>query len=452
MDWGLAKVLRQGGTADEPPPQPDEAAVSVIRTVARGSDADKPRPGSVTGARRPTWRRSRPAATWRRSTSGPTSSGWGRSCARSSRGSRRTPVRRPTRFCARRCVATRPTPCGGWMAAGPTSSSSALARECLRSRVTSGRGMRAQVARQMTAYLAGVQERLRAAELARAAEAAPSRRGPGDRRGSRGARTGRAAGAADDRRAGCVRLGRRCARRRRVDVDRAGPGRASRGAVGPGQHGFARGDGAQGPGPGGGSRGPRCLDQGAGRGREGPRAARARPGHRRCIARSRPCWRRSPARRKEPRRPPERRIRTGCCWISWSTSARPRPTIRTARSAIGITPRRSGRPGSTSRHCRRPRWAPGSRPVPATVAAAMAAALDDWAAVRRSRRYDRPGALTAVPGGDCSGPRPMAGRPPPGARPGRPRGTGQGAARPGRDDEARERSRRRSRPAGNGPV
>ena len=49
MDWGLAKVLPQGGTADEPRPDPDEAAVSVIRTVRSGSDADESRPGSVLG-------------------------------------------------------------------------------------------------------------------------------------------------------------------------------------------------------------------------------------------------------------------------------------------------------------------------------------------------------------------------------------------------------------------
>ena len=52
-----------GGTADEPRPQPDEAAVSVIRTVRSGSDADQLAGRLACWARRPTWRRSRPAAT-----------------------------------------------------------------------------------------------------------------------------------------------------------------------------------------------------------------------------------------------------------------------------------------------------------------------------------------------------------------------------------------------------
>src|SRR5262249_2600744 len=40
MDWGLAKVLPRGGTADEPPPGPTEPAVSIIRTVRSVSDTD----------------------------------------------------------------------------------------------------------------------------------------------------------------------------------------------------------------------------------------------------------------------------------------------------------------------------------------------------------------------------------------------------------------------------
>ena len=37
MDWGLAKVLKDGGVADEEPAQPPPVAVSVIRTVRSGS-------------------------------------------------------------------------------------------------------------------------------------------------------------------------------------------------------------------------------------------------------------------------------------------------------------------------------------------------------------------------------------------------------------------------------
>ncbi|MFI5457815.1 MAG: tetratricopeptide repeat protein [Isosphaerales bacterium] len=51
MDWGLAKVLSQGGVADDEvsrraEPQP---VVSVIRTARSGSDADASQPGSVMG-------------------------------------------------------------------------------------------------------------------------------------------------------------------------------------------------------------------------------------------------------------------------------------------------------------------------------------------------------------------------------------------------------------------
>ncbi|MGO9917588.1 MAG: tetratricopeptide repeat protein [Isosphaeraceae bacterium] len=49
MDWGLAKVLPQGGTADESREGTEEAAISVIRTVRSGSDADASRAGWVLG-------------------------------------------------------------------------------------------------------------------------------------------------------------------------------------------------------------------------------------------------------------------------------------------------------------------------------------------------------------------------------------------------------------------
>jgi eukaryotic-like serine/threonine-protein kinase len=49
MDWGLAKVLPLGGVADEPRHDAGETAVSAIRTVRSGSDADASRPGSAMG-------------------------------------------------------------------------------------------------------------------------------------------------------------------------------------------------------------------------------------------------------------------------------------------------------------------------------------------------------------------------------------------------------------------
>ncbi len=48
MDWGLAKVLREGGVADEAPAQP-APALSVIATVRSGSDDDDSHAGSVLG-------------------------------------------------------------------------------------------------------------------------------------------------------------------------------------------------------------------------------------------------------------------------------------------------------------------------------------------------------------------------------------------------------------------
>jgi eukaryotic-like serine/threonine-protein kinase len=47
MDWGLAKVLKAGDIADQP--RAGEEAVSVIRTVRSGSDADASQAGSALG-------------------------------------------------------------------------------------------------------------------------------------------------------------------------------------------------------------------------------------------------------------------------------------------------------------------------------------------------------------------------------------------------------------------
>jgi serine/threonine protein kinase len=48
MDWGLAKVLKHGGIADEPPPEPS-FEVSVIATVRSGSAVEESEFGSVLG-------------------------------------------------------------------------------------------------------------------------------------------------------------------------------------------------------------------------------------------------------------------------------------------------------------------------------------------------------------------------------------------------------------------
>ena len=83
MDWGLCKVLPQGGATDDAAvPRPDSEAVSVIRTGRTGPMRTPPRP-AVCLARRSTCLPSRPAERSRRWTSGPTSSASARSSARS---------------------------------------------------------------------------------------------------------------------------------------------------------------------------------------------------------------------------------------------------------------------------------------------------------------------------------------------------------------------------------
>ena len=82
------------------------------------------------------------------------------------------------------------------------------------------------------------------------------------------------------------------------------------------------------------------------------------------------------------------------CSIVWSTSARPRPTTRTARSAITTTPTPSARPGSMWPGCRRPRRGARIKARPPSVAMALAGALDDWAAIRRDKRKDAAGAAS----------------------------------------------------------
>jgi hypothetical protein len=99
MDWGLAKVLPRGGllTRDKPRHRPGSAS-------SRRSGAARtpmPRRSAACWARPPTWLLSRRGARSPKSTSGPTSSGWGRSCAKSSRVSRRSQAGPTVRSCAR---------------------------------------------------------------------------------------------------------------------------------------------------------------------------------------------------------------------------------------------------------------------------------------------------------------------------------------------------------------
>jgi len=171
MDWGLAKVLPRGGTVDEPRTHPDEMAVSVIRTVRTGSETNASRSGSVLGT--PAYMAPEQAggnveAINERAdvfglgsilcevlTSQPAYTG------PSSQAILRKAIQGETGDALRRLDTC-----------GVDAELVALAGHCLATEAEQRPRHAGEVARRLTAYLAGAQERLRAAELARAAEEA----------------------------------------------------------------------------------------------------------------------------------------------------------------------------------------------------------------------------------------------------------------------------------------
>jgi eukaryotic-like serine/threonine-protein kinase len=171
MDWGLAKVLPKGGTNDETRPQTDEPAASVIWTVRAESD-DESRRVSVRGGT-PAYMAPEQAnddveAMDERAdvfglgsilceilTGRPAYTG------QSSDAILRKAKRGDTGDALRRLNGS-----------GADGELIAVARDCLGADPAERPREAGEVARRITAYFAGVQDRLRAAELARAAEEA----------------------------------------------------------------------------------------------------------------------------------------------------------------------------------------------------------------------------------------------------------------------------------------
>ena len=169
MDWGLAKVLPQGDTAGEP--EPAEAVVSAIRTVRSGSDADASRAGTVLGT---------PAYMAPEQAGGDVEAideradvfGLGSILCEILTG--RPAYTGPSSDAILRRALRGDTADALWRLDGCGADAELvdLARHCLAAEVEQRPRDAGEVARRLTAYLTGVQERLKAAELARAAEEA----------------------------------------------------------------------------------------------------------------------------------------------------------------------------------------------------------------------------------------------------------------------------------------
>ena len=161
---------------------------------------------------------------------------------------------------------TRPRRWPGWSTAVPTLSSWPWPATAWPLEARDRPADAGVVAGRMTAYLAGVQERLREAELSRAAESARAR-------GGRGQGVCRAARPAADRRAGRDGLLAGAAGRHRLAVGRAPAAGAGTGSLRAGQRRTPGRDPAARPGSGCGGGRPRSLGAGGGRRREGARTA-----------------------------------------------------------------------------------------------------------------------------------------------------------------------------------
>jgi eukaryotic-like serine/threonine-protein kinase len=213
MDWGLAKVLPQGGVADEPRLHPEVPAVSVIRTVRSGSDADASVRGSVLGT--PAYMAPEQAGgdvdeiDERADVFGLGSilceilTGWPAYTGPSFDAILRKARRGETKDALQRLDGCR-----------ADAELVALAGHCLAAEADERPRDAGELARRMTAYLSGVQDRLRAAELARAAEEARAEEAIETAAASERARAAEEARAEEAQRATVAAEGRARAERR----------------------------------------------------------------------------------------------------------------------------------------------------------------------------------------------------------------------------------------------
>jgi serine/threonine-protein kinase len=171
MDWGLAKVREQGGVADEERAQREKAAasasVSVIRTVRSGSQADESQAGSVLGT---------PAYMAPEQANGELEHvderadvfGLGSILCEILTGQPAYTGRTPQEVFRKAARGDLAEASARLDACGADPELCALARRCLTSEPEDRPRDAGEVASTLTAYLAGVQQRLRMAELAHA--------------------------------------------------------------------------------------------------------------------------------------------------------------------------------------------------------------------------------------------------------------------------------------------
>ena len=168
MDWGLAKVLKEGGVADErtersPPP----VEVSVIRTVRSGSAEDESQAGSVLGT---------PAYMAPEQAGGDIERvdrradvfGLGSILCEVLTGQPAYTGRSGNEVFRKALRGDTADACARLAACGADADLVALARDCLAAEPADRPRDAGAVAGRITAYLAGVQEKLRAAERERA--------------------------------------------------------------------------------------------------------------------------------------------------------------------------------------------------------------------------------------------------------------------------------------------